>query len=88
MSHSNFSKFSNCSLSFLEQNPCLSDSLFADCNFNLDEVATVIEPVLQAEKRCRITHCYIQAVTTGRTTFLASNLTIDRKLQATTIASN
>jgi FHA domain len=88
MPYSNSSKVSDCSISFLEQNPCLSGSLFADCNFNLYEVATMIEPVLQAEKRCRITPCYIQAVTTGRTAFLASNLTIDRKLQATAIASN
>jgi FHA domain len=89
MSHSIPSSVSDCCpLSFLEQNPGLSDSLFADCGFNLDEVTTIIEPVLQAKKRCQVTSFYIQAVTTGRTTFLATNLPEERDLQITPIASS
>jgi hypothetical protein len=88
MSQSKLSTVSTCSLNFLEQNPGLSNFLFADCNFNLSEVATIIEPVLQAEKRCQVTPFYVQAVTTGRTTFLTTNLCPDQALQATGISSN
>lgn len=87
MSPSNSSGVSD-PLRFLAQNPELSDVLFADCNFNLSQVTTIVAPLLQAKKRCQTTSFYVQAVTTGRSTFLATNLTSDRTLQVTEIASN
>ncbi|HEY9910078.1 MAG TPA: FHA domain-containing protein [Thermosynechococcaceae cyanobacterium] len=60
-------------LSFLEENPSLSESLLAD-GHNLNQVVTLIQPVLQAPERCEISSLYIQAVSTGRTAFLTTNL--------------
>ena len=69
-----------------EQNPFLSDSLLHDCRYEVDKVAAVIEPLLNAPRRCRVTSLYVQAVTTGRNTFLATNLVPDRMTQITPIA--
>jgi hypothetical protein len=80
--------FNSCPLRFLEQNPSLSDSLFADCDFNLDEVATLIRPVLQAQKRCQLALFYIQAVAIGRTSFLITNLMQAEINHNTAIASS
>lgn len=77
-----------CSLSFLQHNPALSSLLFADCNDNIYEVATVIDPVLTAQQRCQITPIYIQAVSTGRTSFLATNLMPERELKVTDSGSS
>lgn len=74
-------------LSFLRQNPSVSDLLLADCNYDLDEVSTVIAPVFQARQRCQMAACYIQAVTTGRTTFLATNLIEEQATNITPIDS-
>jgi len=77
-----------CPLRFLEQNPSLSDSLCADCDFNLNEVATLIRPVLQAQKRCQLASFYIQAVAIGRTSFLITNLMQAEISYNTAIASS
>ena len=60
-------------LSFLEENPSLSESLLAD-GHDLKQVVTLIRPVLEAPDRCEISSLYIQAVSTGRTAFLTTNL--------------
>jgi hypothetical protein len=70
-----------------EQNPFLSDSLLNDCNYEVDKVAAMIEPLLDAPQRCRVTSLYVQAVTTGKNTFLATNLVPDRLTQVTPLAS-
>ncbi|MBD2000709.1 FHA domain-containing protein [Oculatella sp. FACHB-28] len=77
-----------CPLLFLEQNPSLSDSLCADCDFNIDQVATLIRPVLQAQQRCQLSSCYIQAVAIGRTSFLITNLMQSEISHNTAIASS
>jgi hypothetical protein len=62
-------------LTFLEENPTISQSLMIDLGSNLHQVVTLIEPVLDAPQRCEAScHYYIQAVTTGRTAFLTTNL--------------
>lgn len=60
-------------LSWLEQNPSLSNLLLTDCNYDLEEVSEIIKPVLTAPQRCR-RGLFIQAVTTGYAAFLATNL--------------
>lgn len=75
-------------LHFLKQNPFLSDLLLADCNYDLSEVAALIEPLLQAPKRCERTGLYIQAVTTGSTAFLATNLIEHRVAEVTPLSSS
>ena len=63
-------------LCFLKRNPSLSTSLFADCSQDIREITTIIEPVLQASKRCQSASFYIQAVSLGHTGFLATNLNL------------
>ncbi len=89
MSHLNSSSVAaECPLSFLKRNPILSNSLFVDCDHNLDEVSTIIAPILKAQDRCQLTTHYIQAVTTGRTAFLATNLAEPSTTFVTEIASS
>lgn len=59
---------------FLQRYPALSNSLFEDCDRNLDTMKTILEPLHQVESRCQLTPYYVQAVTTGQTTFLITNL--------------
>lgn len=73
---------------FLEQNPSISESLIEELGQNLCQVATLIEPILDAPNRCEISSNYIQAVTTGRTTFLTTNLTNVHSTQVTEMASS
>lgn len=88
MSHPNSSSISSiCPQRFLKQNPALSHSLFSECNYNLDEVTNIIEPLFEASRRCQLTAFYVQAVTTGRTAFLATNLNPDQEMQITKNAS-
>jgi hypothetical protein len=61
-------------LSFLKENPAISESLFAEVGHDIGQVATFIGPVLDAQSRCELSSYYIQAVTTGRTAFLTTNL--------------
>lgn len=61
-------------LHFLKQNPTISRSLIAEVGDDISRVATFIGPVLEAGSRCEISPYYIQAVTTGRTAFLTTNL--------------
>ncbi|HAX78680.1 MAG TPA: phosphopeptide-binding protein [Cyanobacteria bacterium UBA11372] len=75
-------------LSLLEQNPALSDSLLADCNHDVQKVTTIIQPILNAALRCEIARFYIQAITTGRTTFLVTNLKESEALQITDSAAS
>ncbi|XGV98132.1 MAG: FHA domain-containing protein [Leptolyngbya sp. BL-A-14] len=75
-------------LNFLEKNPALSQCLLEDCGTNLSQVSTIIEPVLSASSRCEISSFYIQAVTTGRTAFLTTNLPDDRATHVTSVGSS
>lgn len=67
-------RFDQRTLTFLEENPSISETLMAELGPNISEVATIIEPILEAPKRCGISRYYIQAVATGRTAFLTTNL--------------
>lgn len=73
-------------LEFLDQNPDISKNLLADCDHDIDRVSTIVEPLLNGPKRCGITAYYIQAVTTGRTAFLTTNLENAQETQVTSIA--
>ncbi|HEY9895506.1 MAG TPA: FHA domain-containing protein [Candidatus Sericytochromatia bacterium] len=75
-------------LNFLEKNPSLSQCLLDDCGPNLSQVSTIIEPVLNASSRCEVSSFYIQAVSTGRTAFLTTNLPDDRATQVTSVGAS
>ncbi|MFB2875482.1 FHA domain-containing protein [Floridanema aerugineum] len=59
---------------FLEKNTSFLRSLVANCQNDIDQLTTIIEPILNAPKRCEVAPFYIQAVTTGKSTFLVTNL--------------
>ncbi|MEX0268180.1 FHA domain-containing protein [Leptolyngbyaceae cyanobacterium UHCC 1019] len=73
---------------FLKQNPSISESLIEELGKSLSQVATLIEPILNAPSRCEVSSNYIQAVTTGRTTFLTTNLTNVCSTQVTEMANS
>jgi len=75
-------------LSFLAQNPELSHSLLAEVGSDLSQIATFVEPILDAPSRCEISIYYIQAVTTGRTAFLTTNLPDVRSTHVTQVSTN
>ena len=72
----------------MQQNPSLSDSLLADFDNDISQVTSILEPVLNASERCELTNAYIQAVSTGRTAFLATNLVAQTKETIQAITSN
>jgi hypothetical protein len=74
-------------LKFLNQNPAISQSLLAETGADLSRVSTIIEPILEAPNRCEISSCYIQAVSTGRSAFLTTNLPECNKTHVSEIGS-
>jgi pSer/pThr/pTyr-binding forkhead associated (FHA) protein len=81
------SKTDGRTLDFLNQNPSISQSLLAEAGHDMGRVSTIIRPVLEAPQRCEISSYYIQAVTTGRTAFLTTNLPSLRTAHVTEAAS-
>lgn len=59
---------------FLEKNTSFLRSLVANCRHDIDQLTTIIEPILNAPKRCEVAPFYIQAVNTRKSTFLVTNL--------------
>ncbi|MFB2835710.1 FHA domain-containing protein [Floridanema evergladense] len=59
---------------FLEKSTSFLRSLVANCRHDIEELTTVMEPILNAPKRCEVAPFYIQAVSTGKSTFLVTNL--------------
>jgi FHA domain len=59
---------------FLEKHPIASKSLLAACDQDFDKVSTIVGPILDAPKRCLTTSYYLQAVLTGQSAFLTTNL--------------
>lgn len=80
MSHLRVSSVSGCSsFNFLRQNPSLMDALLTDCNYDHTQVMEIVNYALQASRRCQVASSYIQAVITGQTTFLITNLNKQRE---------
>ncbi|MDX2242465.1 MAG: FHA domain-containing protein [Leptolyngbyaceae cyanobacterium bins.302] len=61
-------------LTFLKENPSLSQTLIAELGHDISQVSTIIEPILQAPSRCEVSAYYIQAVAAGHNAFLTTNL--------------
>lgn len=74
-------------LKFLEENTLFLRSLFANCDGDVEQVTAIVEPILNAPKRCEVAPYYIQAVNTGRATFLVTNLTQGQAVQIVNSAS-
>ncbi len=67
--------FAASALRTLRQTPDLADLMSTVQQLSHPgQAATLIEPILQALDRCSITPFYIQAIATGETPFLVSNL--------------
>lgn len=73
-------------LQFLKTYPAIARSLLLDCGHDIDKISTLVEPILDAPKRCATSY-YIQAVTTGRTAFLTTNLSNSDHSQPSAIAA-
>lgn len=56
------------------QNSSNYPSVEPNHRYSLRQVATFIEPILNAPKRCEVSHFYIQAVSAGRHTLISTNL--------------
>lgn len=69
-----FSALNHRTLKFLHQNPNVSRFLMKNAGSDISRVETIINPVLDAPKRCEISSFYIQAVATGQCAFLVTNL--------------
>ncbi|KAM3095016.1 FHA domain-containing protein [Phormidesmis sp. 146-12] len=74
-------------LRFLEQYPAVSRSLFAEIGPNPKQVATIIDPILATRDRAQGSR-YIQAISTGRTAFLATNLSPNREVYLTEVSTS
>lgn len=73
-------------LEFLKQNPAVSQSILVDAGHDISRVATVIGPIFDAASRCESSSYYVQAVTTGTTAFLTTNLPDERTTHVTEVA--
>ena len=82
------SSFGHVTLNALKQNPALSRLMFTTQPTSAEQMATIIEPILQAPQRCSITPLYIQAIATEETTILATNLGSTQELQVTEKAAS
>ncbi len=71
---------------FLEKNPIASKSLLAACDQDFDKVSTIVGPILDAPKRCITTSYYLQAVLTGQSAFLTTNLFDINETRVTDVA--
>ena len=79
LSASNPSKLAPQALSFKnphrsDKKPVLIDTLFDNCDYDFEQVSSVIDPILTVQNRCQLTSLYIQGVITKQSTFLATNL--------------
>lgn len=77
-----------CPDSFLQENPAISSSLLAECDYNFDKVKTLIRPALDARDRCQVASFYIQAVATERNAFLLTNLNRSQAPDVTELSSS
>ncbi|EKQ67098.1 FHA domain-containing protein [Leptolyngbyaceae cyanobacterium JSC-12] len=75
-------------ITFLKENPALSETLIAELGDNISQVSTIIEPILEAPKRCEASLYYIQAVATGRSAFLTTNLPDFHETHVSEVAAN
>lgn len=73
---------------FLEQNPAISESLIAELDGNISQVSTLIGPIMEAPKRCELSHYYIQAIVTGEKAFLTTNLPDISSTHVTEVATS
>lgn len=93
LSVSNSSKLAPQALSFknpylLDKKPVLIDTLFDNCDYDFEQVSSVIDPILTVQNRCQMTSLYIQGVITKQSTFLATNLNPSQETRLTQSACN
>lgn len=62
--------------------PWLLDRLLQNLDFDLEQVADVIDPILTAQNHCRSTGLYVQGLVVGDRSFLTSNVP-DRTIRIT-----
>lgn len=88
MSNSETPSSRNSSITFLQEHPALAHSLLSDYNHNLDDIETLVAPLLNPSGRCQLTPFYIQALITKGTAFLRTNLDGQDRYQFSAITSS
>lgn len=88
LSASNASELVHQALSFKnpylsDKKPVLIDTLFDNCDYDFEQVSSVIDPILTVQSRCQTTSLYIQGVITQQSTFLATNLNLSQETRLT-----
>lgn len=63
--------------------PWLLDTLFRNLNYDLEQVADIIDPILTAQNHCHRTDWYVQGIVSDERAFLSTNINGDRAIQAT-----
>ncbi len=76
------------SLAPLHDHPHLASLLLPGCKAGLNQVTDLISPLLDNPARGSVADRYIQAITTGYTTFLATNLVDEAAVHITMPASS
>ncbi|NEQ33464.1 MAG: FHA domain-containing protein [Leptolyngbya sp. SIO4C5] len=57
-----------------QQDPVLLDALFHNCNYDFEQVSTILDPVLSAPAACQLTSLYLQGIVVQQSAFLVTNL--------------
>ncbi|MBW4539757.1 MAG: FHA domain-containing protein [Myxacorys chilensis ATA2-1-KO14] len=70
---------------FLNKHSATSRSLPADLDYSVEQLSTLVEPFLEPPSQCT-TPYFIQAATTGKTTFLTTNLAETREAKVTAVS--
>jgi hypothetical protein len=64
--------------------PWLLETLMRNLDFDLEQVADVIDPILTAQNYCQASGCYVQGVVVGDRGFITTNLSPVGVIRATT----
>lgn len=63
--------------------PWILDTLFRNFDFDLEQVADIIDPILTVQNHCQCTALYIQGVAVQAKAFVTTNLNLQQTIQVT-----
>jgi pSer/pThr/pTyr-binding forkhead associated (FHA) protein len=61
----------------------LLDTLLHNFDFDLEQVANIIDPILTVQNHCQSTALYVQGVVTQQRAFITTNLNLQQTIQVT-----
>ncbi|MEO0532268.1 MAG: FHA domain-containing protein [Cyanobacteria bacterium P01_A01_bin.123] len=72
----------------VQQDSMLLDQIFESCDYDLDQINQVIDPVLSAQQRCQLTTLYVHGVVIEQRVFLSTNLNQSQEIMVLPSAAN